>query len=177
MERPFPPPSASSPPPQATGGVCFVSRPAARAGGPPPTRWIWGKAKFFLGCDCEGGGFFARSPPAPSRRGCVGRFWGEAASLREAPLPRPPLPKSGWRLGWTFLLGWFRLRVGGLPIGWVVVTAADRAAATFEEVGIILSSRPSADSSFCGGEAMDGASLAARRSRPPHPSGSPFIGA
>ena len=37
---------------------------------------------------------------------------GEAASLREAPLPPDPsLPKSGWRLAWVILLAWFRLRV------------------------------------------------------------------
>ena len=52
---------------------------------------------------CEGGGFSVEKPP-PSRslskrrvrRGTLG---GEAASLREAPLPPDPsLPKSSWRL-------------------------------------------------------------------------------
>ena len=39
---------------------------------------------------------------------------GEAASLREAPLPPDPsLPKSGWRLACAFLLARFRLRGGG----------------------------------------------------------------
>ena len=56
---------------------------------------------------------------------------GEAASLREAPLPPDPsLPKSGWRLGWWLLRCWFRLRVGAGFCELVVVTAADRAAAT-----------------------------------------------
>ena len=56
---------------------------------------------------------------------------GEAASLREAPLPPDPsLPKSGWRLSWVLLRRWFRLSVGRSPIGLVVVTAADRAAVT-----------------------------------------------
>ena len=37
---------------------------------------------------------------------------GEAASLREAPLPpAPSLPKSGWRLSWVLLRSWFRLSV------------------------------------------------------------------
>ena len=55
---------------------------------------------------------------------------GEAASLREAPLPPDPLlPKSGWRLACAILLGWFRLRVGAVSYCLGVVTAADRAAA------------------------------------------------
>mgnify|MGYP004683944465 CR=1 FL=1 len=38
---------------------------------------------------------------------------GEAASLREAPLPPDPLlPKSGWRLAGLLLHGWFRQQVG-----------------------------------------------------------------
>ena len=61
---------------------------------------------------------------------------GEAASLREAPLPPDPsLPKSGWRLGWWLLRSWFRLRVGAGFCEWVEVTAADRAAATFVALG------------------------------------------
>ena len=41
---------------------------------------------------------------------------GEAASLREAPLPPDPsLPKSGWRLACAFLLRGFRLRVSVVP--------------------------------------------------------------
>lgn len=55
---------------------------------------------------------------------------GEAASLREAPLPPDPsLPKSGWRLGWLLLHRGFRLRAGMSPIDLVESTAADRAAA------------------------------------------------
>ena len=54
-----------------------------------------------------------------------GRF-----SERSASPPAPSLPKSGWRLRWALLLTWSRLRVGvRSPIGWVVSTAADRAAA------------------------------------------------
>ena len=54
---------------------------------------------------------------------------GEAASLREAPLPRPPLPKSGWDSSWSVLLTWFPLPVGYAPFQLVASTAADRAAA------------------------------------------------
>ena len=61
---------------------------------------------------------------------------GEAASLREAPLPPDPsLPKSGWRLACAILLGWFRLRVGAGFCELVEVTAADRAAVTFVALG------------------------------------------
>ena len=61
---------------------------------------------------------------------------GEAASLREAPLPPDPsLPKSGWRLGWWLLRSWFRLRVGAGFCELVEVTAADRAAVTFVALG------------------------------------------
>ncbi len=63
-------------------------------------------------------------------RGRKGTLGGEAASLREAPLPPDPsLPKSGWRLGWTILRSWFRLRGGLVPCELVESTAADRAAA------------------------------------------------
>ena len=68
---------------------------------------------------CEGGDFSVeKSPPS---RSLPKRQWegyreilgGEAASLREAPLPPDPsLPKSGWRSGWAFLLAWFRLKGG-----------------------------------------------------------------
>ena len=62
---------------------------------------------------------------------------GEAASLREAPLPPDPLlPKSGWRLACAFLLRGFRLRVSVVPISLAVVTAADRAAATCQRWSI-----------------------------------------
>ena len=61
---------------------------------------------------------------------------GEAASLREAPLPPDPsLPKSGWRLRCAFLRRGFRLRGDASPIGGAVVTAADRAAATCRRGG------------------------------------------
>ena len=72
-------------------------------------------------------------PRAPSRRGGMGegeRLGGEAASLREAPLPPDPsLPKSGSRLRGMFLLGWFRLRGGRSSMELRESTAADRAAA------------------------------------------------
>ena len=66
---------------------------------------------------CEGGGFSEeKSPPSrslPKRQRVVGNAGGEAASLREAPLPPDPsLPKSGWRLAWGLLHRWFRLSVG-----------------------------------------------------------------
>ena len=61
---------------------------------------------------------------------------GEAASLREAPLPQTPSPEERLAFGGgpCFWLGsaW---ECGYFLIGWVVVTAADRAAATFEGVG------------------------------------------
>ena len=52
-------------------------------------------------------------PRAPFRKDYGGEILGgEAASLREAPLPPDPsLPKSGWRLSCAFLLAWFRLSV------------------------------------------------------------------
>ena len=70
--------------------------------------------------------------PPQEKTGKYGEILGgEAASLREAPLPpAPSLPKSGWRLSWVLLRRWFRLSVGRSPIGLVVVTAADRAAVT-----------------------------------------------
>ena len=50
-----------------------------------------------------GGGFFARSPspgPPPEEHVVGEILGGEAASLREAPLPPDPsLPKSGWGSG------------------------------------------------------------------------------
>ena len=72
-------------------------------------------------------------PRAPSLRdGGRGTLGGEAASLREAPLPPDPShPKSGWRSAGVLLHGWFRLSVSVSPVSLVVVTAADRAAATF----------------------------------------------
>ena len=64
-----------------------------------------------------GGGLSAKGPspgPPPGKAAWGGRtLGGEAASLREAPLPPDPsLPKSGWRLAGLFLHRWFRLRVG-----------------------------------------------------------------
>ena len=52
----------------------------------------------FRGENCEGVGFSYRKSPSlalPPEKIVVGRFWGEAASLREAPLPPdPPLPRA-----------------------------------------------------------------------------------
>ena len=65
---------------------------------------------------CEGGGLSEESPlpRAPSRKDYVGdgeTLGGEAASLREAPLPPDPsLPKSSWRLAGALPLAWFRLK-------------------------------------------------------------------
>ena len=89
--------------------------------------------------DSGGGGFFARSPsPGPlSRRNVVGEnAGGEAASLREAPLPQTPSPEErlAFELRLFFLVG-SACELGAFPIGWVVVTAADRAAATFAALG------------------------------------------
>ena len=95
-------------------------------------------------------------PRAPSLRdGGRGTLGGEAASQREAPLPPDPsLPKSGWRSAWLLLHRWFRLSVGVSPISLVVVTAADRAAAT-----------------FAGGETLGGEAASLREAPlPPDPS-------
>ena len=78
--------------------------------------------KYIVGV-CEGGELLCREAPlprAPPRRDGVGeRLGGEAASLREAPLPPDPsLPKSGWRLTWGLLHRWFRLRVGAFVTCW-----------------------------------------------------------
>ena len=54
---------------------------------------------------------------------------GEAASLREAP-PPGPLPKSSWGLGRLLLHTGRPCKLGAPSSGLVVVTAADRAAAT-----------------------------------------------
>ncbi len=65
----------------------------------------------------RGRGLFFRKVPSlalpPEKTGVGEILGGEAASLREAPLPPDPsLPKSGWRLAWGLLHRWFRLRVG-----------------------------------------------------------------
>ncbi len=64
--------------------------------------------------------------------GCPGDSGGEAASLREAPLPQTPSPEE--RLGFelAFLLTWFPLRVWSAPFQLVASTAADRAAADMQ---------------------------------------------
>ncbi len=68
---------------------------------------------------------------------------GEAASLREAPLPQPLSRRAvGVRRG-TLLLDWFRLSVGVVPSELVVSTAADRAAADLRvQGGETLGERP-----------------------------------
>ena len=56
---------------------------------------------------------------------------GEAASLREAPLPQTPSPEERLAFeGRGFCWLGSACEVGTSLIGWVVVTAADRAAAT-----------------------------------------------
>ena len=72
--------------------------------------------KYIVGV-CEGGELLCREAPLPRapspKRRQGGTLGGEAASLREAPLPPDPsLPKSGWRLAGLLLLVWFRLRGG-----------------------------------------------------------------
>ena len=63
----------------------------------------------------RGRGLFFRKVPSlalpPLKTTGMAKFLGgEAASLREAPLPPDPsLPKSGWRLAGLLLLRWFRL--------------------------------------------------------------------
>ena len=52
---------------------------------------------------------------------------GEAASLREAPLPQTLSPEERLAFGGLLLLTWFRLLVSAVPCKVVVVTAADRA--------------------------------------------------
>ena len=46
-----------------------------------------------------------KSPPSRSlpKRRAVGRFWGEAASLREAPLPQTPSSEEQLRFEVAFL--------------------------------------------------------------------------
>ena len=88
---------------------------------------------------CEGGGFFARSPlpraPSPKKI-TVGRFWGRGRFSERSASPPYPLSRRavGNRLGCSF--GVERpCECGWSPIGLVVVTAADRAAATFAACG------------------------------------------
>ena len=56
---------------------------------------------------CEGGGFSVEKPPPsrslPKRRGW-GDAGGEAASLREAPLPQTPSPEERLGIGLSVLL-------------------------------------------------------------------------
>ena len=77
---------------------------------------------------------------------------GEAASLREAPLPQTPSPEErlAFELGRFCLLG-SACEVGASPIGWVAVTAADRAAATMRRGGTNPSARFAGTSPFRGG--------------------------
>ena len=88
----------------------------------------------------RGRGLLCREAPSlalpPEETRGEGTLGGEAASLREAPLPPDPsLPKSGWRLAGVFLHRRFRLRVGVSPIDLVESTAADRAAADMQRWG------------------------------------------
>ena len=58
---------------------------------------------------------------------------GEAASLREAPLPQPPTPEERLAFGLVrYFIGGSACEWGVSPIGLREVTAADRAAATFD---------------------------------------------
>ena len=64
------------------------------------------------------------------------RRLGREALLREKRLsPRPPLPKSGWRLRGLLLRRWFRLRGVAIPCCLRESTAADRAAADLRRWG------------------------------------------
>ena len=67
-----------------------------------------------------------------------GRPPGEAAYRREAP-PPDPLPKSGWVRVGSFFHAVCPCEVGAVPCVLCVVTAADRAAATYAAWGLILS--------------------------------------
>ena len=86
----------------------------------------------------RGRGLFCRKVPSlalpPEKTGKDnGGFWGERPLLREKRLsPQTPLSRRAAGV-WveTFLLDWFRLRVGAVSCYLVVVAAADRAAATF----------------------------------------------
>ena len=77
---------------------------------------------------------------------------GEAASLREAPLPQTPSPEEqlAFKLGRFCLLG-SACEMDASPIGWVAVTAADRAAATMRRGGTNPSARFAGTSPFRGG--------------------------
>ena len=62
---------------------------------------------------------------------CEGNSGGEAASLREAPLPQAPSPEEQLAFGLERFFGLgSACELGAAPISLVVVTAADRAAAT-----------------------------------------------
>ena len=67
---------------------------------------------------------------------------GEAASLREAPLPQTPFPEEWLGIG-LYVSADLRAHAtcGWSPISLVVVTAADRAAATFVAWGTNPSAR------------------------------------
>ena len=63
---------------------------------------------------------------------------GEAASLREAPLPQTPSPEEQLGIGLVFPSGIVRpCECVRFPCGLVVVTAADRAAATLRRENIL----------------------------------------
>ena len=79
-----------------------------------------------------------KSPPSRSlpKKITVGRFWGRGRFSERSASPPDPLSRraAGNRLGCSF--GVERpCECGWSPIGWVVVTAADRAAATFAACG------------------------------------------
>ena len=72
----------------------------------------------------RGRGLLCREVPSlalPPEETWVGDvLGGEAASLREAPLPPDPsLPKSGWRLRRLLLSAWFRLKGGWFYAAWL----------------------------------------------------------
>ena len=70
----------------------------------------------------------------------AGDSGGEAASLREAPLPQTPSPEERLAFGLHDSIDLVPpVRWGWSPISLVVVTAADRAAATVRVRGSILS--------------------------------------
>ena len=131
------------------GGGRFSKRSASP--GPPPEEWLrWdveerrGEAASLTRSPSPG-------PPPEERRG--GRRWGRGRFSKRSASPPDPLSRrvAGNRLDSSFG-GSCPCSAGASPIGWVVVTAADRAAVTYAVWGTNPSARLRAGTSpFRGG--------------------------
>ena len=90
----------------------------------------------------------------------TGDSGGEAASLREAPLPQTPSPEERLAIELDASSELVPPESLGAPISLAVVTAADRAAATVRGWGVFSVMRVTAhDSSFCGGSPLEVSAL------------------